>query len=71
MNYFLNQGLGNKGPNVNIIKMFRKKKFTKRLEFKVKFSLFRLALKNVFFKRLDLYFNKVFQFRLVFYCLES
>ena len=71
MNYFLNQGLGSKLPSVNNIKMFKKKKFTKRLEFKVKFSLFRLALKNIFCKRLDLNFNTVFQFRLVFHCLES
>ena len=62
MNYFLNQGLGNKWPIVNCIKIFRKYTFNKRLEFKVKFTLFRLVLNNMFCKRLDSHFNTVFQF---------
>ena len=62
MNYFLNQGLGNNWVIVNSIKKFRKKTFTKSLEFKVKFTLFRLVPNNIFCKRLESYFNTMFQF---------
>ena len=73
INYFLNQGLGNKWPIVNRITKFRKKKFTKRLEFKVNFTLFRLVPNNMLCKRLDPYFNTVciLLFRTVILCIKT
>ena len=48
----------------------RKEKFTKSLEFKVRFRLYRLAPYNMFVEDLFYVLIQLIDFRLVFYCLR-
>lgn len=48
----------------------RKEKFSKSLEFKVRFRLYRLAPYNMFVEDLFYVLTQLIDFRLVFYCLR-